>query len=133
MTVSSRSTMKQLVDTAMQEIETIDVDEAMALHGQDDVIFVDVRDVRELARDGRIAGAFHMPRGMVEFWVAPDSPYHKDVFDRAARFVFFCAAGWRSALAVQSAQSVGLDNVCHFEGGLGAWRKAGGAIERDES
>ncbi len=129
MTVTTRKTMQQLVDAAMQEIETIDVEQALALHGRDDVVFVDVRDVRELARDGRLADAFHMPRGMTEFWVAPDSPYHKSIFDRDARFVFFCAAGWRSALAVQAAQRVGLDNVCHFEGGLGAWRDAGGPIE----
>ena len=130
MTVASGEGLQQLIDAAMEGVDTIDVNEAMQLHGQDGVIFVDVRDVRELARDGRIPGAFHMPRGMTEFWVAPESPYHKEVFDQDARFVFYCAAQWRSALSVQAAMRVGLQRVCHFEGGLGAWREAGGAIEK---
>lgn len=79
-------------------------------------VFVDLRDIRELQREGKIPGAFHAPRGMLEFWVDPESPYH-------------CAGGWRSALAAQTAQRMGLEPVCHIEGGFKAWLEAGGAVE----
>ena len=102
---------RKLVDDALAEIETIDAEAAINLHGRDDVIFVDLRDIRELARAGRSPGAVHAPRGMLEFWIDPDSPYHKPVFARDARFVFFCAGGWRSALAAQSAQRMGMKAV----------------------
>ena len=131
MTVNVKTSVDEMVKAAYEEIETIDVEQAKALHGRDDVVFVDIRDIRELKRDGRIPGAFHMPRGMAEFWIDPGSKYHKDVFDQDKRFVFFCAAGWRSALTVQAAQRIGLENACHFEGGFGAWKKAGGAVETD--
>lgn len=123
---------KQLVDEAMSRIETIDVDQAKALHGQDGVVFVDIRDPRELERMGRVPGAVHAPRGMLEFWIDPDSPYHKDVFAQDARFVFFCAGGMRSALATDIAQTMGLEPVCHIEGGFGAWKAAGGAVDEPE-
>jgi len=129
MTVNVKVSMQEMVDQAYAEIETIDVDKAKQLHGKDDVVFVDIRDIRELDREGRIPGAFHMPRGMAEFWIDPGSKYHKDVFDADKRFVFFCAAGWRSALTVQVAQKIGLENACHFEGGFGAWKADGGAVE----
>jgi len=129
MTVNVKTSVDDMVRAAYAEIETIDVDEAMALHGRDDVVFVDLRDIRELKREGRIPGAFHMPRGMAEFWIDPGSKYHKDVFDQDKRFVFFCAAGWRSALTVQAAKRIGLENACHFEGGFGAWKGKGGAVE----
>ena len=131
MTVHVKTSVKELVEQAYAEIETVDVEEAMALHGRDDVVFVDIRDIRELQRDGRIPGAFHMPRGMAEFWIDPGSRYHKDVFSEDRRFVFFCAAGWRSALTVQAANRIGLENACHFEGGFGAWKAKGGPVERD--
>jgi rhodanese-related sulfurtransferase len=132
MTVNVKISVQELVDQAYAEIDTIEVDKAMQLHGQDDVVFVDIRDIRELDRDGRIPGAFHMPRGMTEFWVDPGSKYHKDVFSQDNRFVFFCAAGWRSALTVQVAQRIGLEKACHFEGGFGAWKEKGGEVERRE-
>ena len=103
MTVNSRTTIEELVAEANDRIETLPVEDAIGLHGRDDVVFVDLRDVRELERDGRIAGAFHMPRGMVEFWVDPTSPYFKSLFDEDKRFCFYCAKDWRSALATDVA------------------------------
>lgn len=120
---------RQLVDAAEAEIVTLPVAEAIALHGDADTVFVDLRDIRELERQGRMPGAVHAPRGMLEFWVDPDSPYHREVFAQPKRFVFFCAAGWRSALATKTVQDMGLENVAHIEGGFGAWRDAGGAVE----
>jgi rhodanese-related sulfurtransferase len=118
-----------LVAAAEREIETLSAGEAVALHGRDDVVFVDLRDIRELNREGRVPGAFHCPRGMLEFWIDPDSKYHKPVFAADKRFVFFCAAGQRSALATQSAQRMGLAPVAHIAGGFGAWKAAGGPVE----
>jgi len=118
-----------LVEAAEREIETLSANEAVALHGGDGVVFVDLRDIRELNREGRVPGAFHCPRGMLEFWVDPESKYHKPVFAQDKRFVFFCAAGQRSALATQTAQRMGLTPVAHIAGGFGAWKAAGGPVE----
>ena len=120
---------RQLVDEANAMVEEIDIEAAKALYGQDDVQFVDIRDIRELEREGRIPGAFHCPRGMLEFWIDPDSPYAKPIFQEAKRFVFYCASGWRSALAAKTAQDMGLDNVAHVGGGYTAWKTAGGPTE----
>ena len=120
-----RKSVKSMVDDAMSVITTYSVEEAMELHGRDDVQFVDLRDVRELEREGMIPGAFHAPRGMLEFWVDPESPYHKPVFGQDKRFVLFCAAGWRSALATKTLQDMGLDKVAHIEGGFTAWKEKG--------
>jgi len=120
---------RALVDAAEREIENLTVEEAVALHGRDDVTFIDLRDPRELEREGRMPGAFHCPRGMLEFWIDPDSPYYKPVFGEDKRFVFFCAGGWRSALAAHTAQRMGLKPVAHIRGGFGAWRKANGPVE----
>jgi rhodanese-related sulfurtransferase len=122
---------RALVDAAEREIETLTVEEAIAQHGRDDVTFVDLRDPRELEREGRIPGAFHCPRGMLEFWIDPESPYHKAAFAEDKRFLFFCGGGWRSALAAQTAQRMGLRPVAHIAGGFGAWRKAGGPVEAE--
>lgn len=121
--------IKQLIEEANSQIKTLSVEEALALHGTEGVTFVDIRDVRELERDGQVPGAVHAPRGMLEFWVDPDSPYHKEVFASGDRFVFFCAAGWRSALATKAVQDMGLENVCHIDGGYGAWKKSGAPVE----
>jgi rhodanese-related sulfurtransferase len=118
-----------LVAAAEREIETLAAGEAVALHGRDNVVFVDLRDIRELSREGRVPGAFHCPRGMLEFWIDPDSKYHKPVFAADKRFVFFCAAGQRSALATQTAQRMGLAPVAHVAGGFSAWKAAGGPVE----
>jgi rhodanese-related sulfurtransferase len=120
---------RALVEAAEREIETLPVDEAIKLHGRDDVVFVDIRDPRELEREGRVPGAFSCTRGMLEFWIDPDSPYHKATFAQDKRFVFFCAGGLRSALATQTAQRMGLKPVAHIAGGFGAWKKAGGPVE----
>ncbi len=126
------TTVKQMVDRAMSKVETISVDDAKALVGRDDVTIVDIRDVRELWRDGKIPGAYHAPRGMLEFWVDPESPYAKDVFQSGKRIVFYCAAGWRSALATEAAMELGLANTCHIGGGFGDWKKSGNEIEAVE-
>jgi len=121
-----------MVAAAAREIETIPAAEAIKLLGRDDVVFVDIRDIRELKREGRIPGAFHCPRGMLEFWIDPQSPYHKPVFADEKKFIFFCAGAKRSALATQTAQNMGLKPVAHLAGGFGAWKKAGGPVEMDE-
>lgn len=123
---------RQLIDDAEAEIETLDVAAASARLGDDGVVFVDLRDVRELQREGRIPGAFHAPRGMLEFWVDPDSPYHKELFAQDKEFVFYCASGWRSALATQTVQRMGMVRVCHIGGGFTAWKEAEQPIESYE-
>ena len=124
--------MRALVADAEREIETLSFEEAAKLSGREDVLFVDVRDIRELGRDGKMPGAFHCPRGMLEFWIDPDSPYYKDVFAQDKKYVFFCAGGLRSALAAQTAQRMGLKPVAHLKGGFGGWKKAGGPVETPE-
>jgi rhodanese-related sulfurtransferase len=120
---------RALLDAANKEIETMPTAEAVKLAGRDDVVLVDIRDIRELERDGRVPGAVHCPRGMLEFWIDPQSPYFKPVFGQDKKYVFFCAGGLRSALATQTAQRMGLKPVAHIEGGFGAWKKAGGPVE----
>src|SRR5207244_1317217 len=121
--------VRALVEAAESEIDTLSAHTAVALHGRDDVVFVDLRDIRELNRDGRVPGAFHCPRGMLEFWLDPESKYHKPIFAEDKRFVFFCAAGQRSALATLTAKQMGLKPVAHIAGGFGAWKLAGGPVE----
>ena len=124
---------QQLVAEAEKEIETLSVDDALKLHGNADVVFVDLRDVRELSREGLIPGAFHCPRGMLEFWIDPDCIYYKDIFASGKKFLFYCNLGWRSALAAQVSQQMGLSPVAHIDGGFDAWQQAGGPVERRES
>ncbi|MGD8416508.1 MAG: rhodanese-like domain-containing protein [Pseudomonadales bacterium] len=123
---------KALLAAAEAEIETIGPDEAVALLDDESVQFVDIRDVRELQREGKIPGAFHATRGMLEFWIDPESPYYKDVFGSGKRFVFYCQSGWRSALATQTVHRMGLANVCHVGGGFRAWADAGHPVETVE-
>lgn len=118
-----------LVAEANQMTRQISLQEALEMHQRDDVIFIDIRDVREIAKTGRIAGARHVPRGMLEFWIDPESPYHKDFFAEDKTFIFYCAASWRSALSAKTAQEMGLSPVAHIDGGFNAWRDADGAIE----
>jgi len=120
---------KALLDEANAAIEAVSPAEALQLAGDDDVVLVDLRDIRELQREGRVPGAIHAPRGMLEFWVDPESPYHREIFATGKTFIFFCAAGWRSALATKTVQDMGLTPVKHIEGGFGAWRDAGLPIE----
>jgi rhodanese-related sulfurtransferase len=122
-------TVQSLVEAAEREIENLSTEQAIGLHGNDNVLLVDIRDIRELQRDGKVPGAFHCPRGMLEFWIDPQSPYHKPVFAQDKKYVFFCAGGLRSALAAQTAHKMGLKPVAHIRGGFGAWKKAGGPVE----
>jgi rhodanese-related sulfurtransferase len=120
---------RQLLDEANAQIESLDAEAAKKLHGTEGAVFVDLRDPRELEREGKIPGAFHCPRGMLEFWIDPESPYHKPVFAEDKQFIFYCASGWRSALSTRTAQEMGLDKVAHVKGGYNAWREAGGPTE----
>lgn len=122
----------QLCAEAEAAIETWTVADALRRLDDEDVVFVDIRDVRELWRDGSIPGAVHAPRGMLEFWVDPESPYARDVFQSGKRFMFFCAGGLRSALAARTVQDMGLEPVCHLAGGFEAWKEAGGPVEAKE-
>jgi rhodanese-related sulfurtransferase len=117
-----------MVDEANALVEHFPAAEALALHGNEGVTFVDLRDIRELQRDGMIPGAFHCPRGMLEFWIDPESPYAKPQFQTGDKFVFYCALGHRSALAARVAQEMGLAKVSHIDDGFGGWRKAGGPV-----
>ncbi len=122
-------TVKTLVESARREIKEYTAVEAVALARDPKVLLVDIRDPRELARDGRVPGALHAPRGRLEFWIDPDSPYFKPVFGEDKTFVFFCAGGLRSALTTKTLQDMGLAPVAHIEGGFAAWKAAGGAVE----
>ena len=124
--------IKALIDEANAEIETLTAKDAIEISKNGDVVIVDIRDPREIERDGRIPGAFACTRGMLEFWIDPASPYHKPKFAEDKRFVFFCAGGLRSALAAQVAQRMGLKPVAHIRGGFGAWKAAGGPVEAAE-
>ncbi len=115
--------IKELCAEAETVVETWTVDEARNHLEDEDVVFVDIRDIRELWREGAIPGAVHAPRGMLQFWVDPESPYARDVFQSGKRFMFFCAGGLRSALAAKSVQEMGLSPVCHMAGGYSAWKK----------
>ncbi|MBM3393385.1 MAG: rhodanese-like domain-containing protein [Betaproteobacteria bacterium] len=111
---------KQLVQEANAKIKTISTADAIGRLGDTNLVFVDIRDVRELEREGTIPGAFHAPRGMLEFWIDPDSPYYKEIFGSGKQFVFYCASAWRSALATATVQDMGLAPVTHLEGGYTA-------------
>jgi rhodanese-related sulfurtransferase len=118
-----------LVDQAMAEVKTYTVAEVLAKSTDKNVQIVDIRDVREL-RNGTVTGSYHAPRCMLEFWVDPESPYHKKIWaDESKEFILFCGAGWRSALAAKTLQDMGMTNVAHIDGGYEAWVKAGGPTE----
>jgi rhodanese-related sulfurtransferase len=123
---------RDLMAEAESEIVHVEAAHAVELAMRDDVIFLDIRDVRELQREGRIPGSFHAPRGMLEFWVDPASPYHKPIFAEDKTFIVHCASGWRSMLATQTLQRMGLKPVLNLIGGFSAWKEAGGAVEKVE-
>ena len=127
--MAMRKGYRQLLDEANAAVEAVSPQEAAALVGGN-TVFVDLRDPREVEREGRIPGAKHCPRGMLEFWIDPESPYHKPYFASGQTFVFYCASGWRSALATKTAQDMGLAPVKHIRGGLSAWKEAGLPVER---
>ena len=118
---------KDLVAASEARIRTITAAEAVEKLDDEDAVFVDLRDVRELQREGGIPGAFHCPRGLLEFWIDPESPYHNAIFAEPKEFVFFCNLGWRSALAADIAQQMGLQ-TCHIDGGIQAWKECGGPV-----
>ena len=124
--------VKHLVEEAKNALEEISAEDALSMVGDEGVVIIDIRDVRELKRDGKIPGSIHCPRGMLEFWIDPDSPYHKEVFAQEKKFVFHCASGWRSALATEVVQRMGLKPVAHIETGFSGWKKAGGPVEIPE-
>ena len=113
-----------LITEALSKIETLNLEQANALLGDADTSFIDIRDIRELEREGMLPGALHAPRGMLEFWVDPESPYYKPVFGEGKRLVLYCASAWRSALATETLQRMGVPRVCHIAGGFTAWKAA---------
>lgn len=122
-------THRDLIDRALAEIETLDLEAAEQLLEDDNTVFVDLRDPRELEREGKVPNAFHAPRGMLEFWVDPSSPYHKDIFASGKKLVFYCQSGWRSALATKAVQDMGLEQVCHIGDGYRGWKDSGAPTE----
>jgi len=124
--------IKAMIDEANAVVEVLTAQQAIAAAEQSDVILIDIRDPREIERDGRIPGAFSCTRGMLEFWIDPESPYAKPVFQENKKFIFHCAGGLRSALAAKTAHDMGLAPVAHMAGGFAAWRDAGGAVEKVE-
>ncbi|MDF3416217.1 rhodanese-like domain-containing protein [Sulfitobacter sp. M57] len=119
----------EMVAAARARIKEIDTADGIAMVDDPTVQIVDLRDPRERMRTGFIPGSFHCPRGMLEFWVDPDSPYFKDVFSEDKKFVFHCASGWRSAISVATLQDMGFD-AAHLKDGFVDWEKAGGPIEK---
>lgn len=121
--------VKDLVAAAKTQIRSLSPAEAHDMATAGKALLVDIRDVRELDREGRIPGAFHAPRGMLEFWIDPDSPYHKPPLATDRTLVLFCASAWRSALSTKALQDMGVENIAEIEGGFTAWRKAGLPVE----
>ncbi len=115
----------EMVDAAKAELENLSPAEAKRRVEEEGALLVDIRDVRELERDGAVLGAWHVPRGMLEFWIAPDSPYYKEKFAEDRQFIIFCAGGLRSALAAKVAKDMGLPKIAHIETGFGGWKSDG--------
>ena len=118
-----------LLNEANKIAKTISVKRSISILKNNDFIFIDLRDYREILKEGKIPGSFSCPRGMLEFWIDPKSPYHKNLFNQKKTYIFYCASAWRSALAVKSAMEMGLNPVFHLEGGYTEWLKQGGDIE----
>ncbi len=120
-----RKGYKALLAEAEAVVETVPVEHALALHGDPGVVFVDLRDPREIQREGKIPGAFSCPRGMLEFWVDPESPYYKPVFTEDKTYILYCHADWRGVLAAATLSEMGFPKVYHLSGGYKQWREAG--------
>jgi rhodanese-related sulfurtransferase len=121
---------KQLLAEAEAAIDSVTAEQAIAEAKRSDVVIVDIRDPREIEREGRIPNSFHAPRGMLEFWVDPESPYFKPIFGEDKTFIIQCASGWRSALSTETLQKMGLKPVKNLKGGFTAWKAAGGPVEK---
>ena len=120
----------KMAEQALSEVDTISAEDALARKDGGELVFVDVRDIREVEKSDTITGSHHAPRGMIEFWFDPESPYHRDIYGNAeTTYVLFCNAEWRSALCAKSLQDMGIGNVAQLFGGLPAWRDAGGPTE----
>tara|TARA_B100001059_G_scaffold23605_1_gene18945 strand:+ start:51 stop:449 length:399 start_codon:yes stop_codon:yes gene_type:complete len=122
--------IKELLEVADKETETLCVEEVLNFLNDDNYLIIDVRDYREIKREGKIPGAFSCPRGMLEFWIDPKSPYHKDIFNKKKTYIFYCASAWRSALASKTALDMGLKPVYHLKGGFNEWVKKNGSVEK---
>lgn len=120
-----KKNVRTLLDEAAAKTKGISAEAAQAKLGDDNTVFVDIRDVRELERDGMIPGAFHAPRGMLEFWVDPESKYYKPVFVPDKAYILYCAADWRATLAAGVLAEMGMAQIYHLEGGFEEWKKAG--------
>ncbi len=125
---SLNTTAAEMVANARAQVEEIETSDLIAQMDDPDVVIVDIRDPRERERSGFIPGSFHAPRGMIEFWIDPDSPYFKEIFAQDAKFVFHCASGWRSALTVQTINAMGF-KAAHLKEGFSTWEKHGGPVE----
>ena len=121
--------VKMFVDEANTIVDTISIEEAKKIINNDNYLLIDIRDFRELKREGKIPGAFSCPRGMLEFWIDPNSPYHKEIFNQNKTYIFYCASAWRSALAGRVSIEMGLKPVLHVEGGFNSWKENNGVIE----
>jgi len=128
MTIRDGVKLETLIAEADAEVEAVTSETLMTSLEDEALVVIDLRDIRELQREGHVPGAVHMPRGMLEFWIAPESPYARPIFQEDKRFVFYCAMGWRSALACQIANRLGLERAGHLDGGFAAWKEAGGKV-----
>jgi rhodanese-related sulfurtransferase len=124
-----KTSAADMVANARKNIREVSAQDAIEMAQRDDVVIVDLRDPREREREGKIAAAFHCPRGMAEFWVDPQSPYFKEIFAEEKTFVFHCASGWRSALTVETLGKMGFDKAAHIDSGYKGWKEAGGPVE----
>jgi len=132
MTQKLKTSVASMVESAKANIEEVTVEEAIACQNEPGVLIVDIRDIRERQREGFIPDSFHCPRGMVEFWVDPESPYFNAKFAENTRFLFHCAVDWRSALTVETINKMGFEGASHIQGGFNAWKDAGGPVEQND-
>ena len=130
--MSKITPVESLVAKAKSETKAVTPQQAFDQLRARTAILIDIRDIRELQREGQIDGAFHAPRGMLEFWADPKSPYHKEVFAQAGNLILFCASSWRSALAAKTLQDMGMHNIFDMDGGFNAWKSAGLPIKTDQ-
>lgn len=131
MTRKLKTSVAKMIELARETIEEVSIDAAIKEMNDDQVLIVDIRDVRERKREGFIPGSLHCPRGMVEFWIDPDSPYYREEFDQHSRVLFHCALDWRSALTVDTVNKMGFEGAAHIKGGFKAWKESGGPVETD--
>jgi len=127
--IKLKNSVKDLIVKAKKSIRNLTAEEAVKLHVDKNNLFIDLRDIREISKSGRILGAKHVPRGMLEFWIDPNSPYHKEFFNQDFHFIFYCASDWRSALSTETANNIGLLNTSHMLGGFSRWVELNGPIE----